>query len=140
MQFPSEEYWSWKPIVKEKEKIEPGGVINIYKETINGWLYYARLLSTSPDVKINVDWKADGVIEIAETIRHLKDAGYSASQLGFRILTYDDFESIYSLEFAPGIGGFPGVPFRGASSLYLVNTGSVDAYIWFTGWIIEVKK
>lgn len=139
MRFPKETYWSWLPVVKEKELIKPGGVLDLFSEEKDGWLYYVRLVSTNPDIEVNIDVFADRMIEISETIRSLKEAGYAASQLGFRILTYDDFNSIYSVEYAPGMGGFPGVPFRGKNRAYLVNKGNVDAYVWFTGWLIEVK-
>jgi len=140
MKFPSEEYWEWKPIVKEPGLIAPGSTYGIVDEKGCGYFFYCLIVSTSPDVKICIDMYADGVIEVKDTIKELEQGGASASSI-FKICRYDDFTPIYVVEIAPGVTGFPGIPFRGYNKMWLENTAKTPIYVpVVTGWLIKLKE
>lgn len=123
MRFPEAKYWSWKPVRKE-EPIPLGGSLDVYSGIGSGWFYIAVLISNNPFVKICIDAYADGVIEVRDTIYELELRGAAATNL-LKVVMYDDFNLLYSVEFTPGILGFMGMPYREKNKFWLENPASV---------------
>jgi len=137
--FPKSKEWTWSYRVLVSQVIPPYTPRYIvYEEEGAGWIYFVLLFSTSKDLRFVVDIMADEIIEIDLSIAELWELG-GAELRGFRIVRFDDTASKYVVEYAPGLLGFPGTPFRDRNRFYLVNPTSSPIIVSLWAWLIKLK-
>jgi hypothetical protein len=119
--FPLQKYWRWE-VIKKTEKLNPKQKSKVLDRDVSGWLYWVHVRADNPDVLLQLDLASlPYVAEIDVTFRMLYEMGATNSVGGFRLLRYDDVNKVYSAEFAPGILGLLGAPFRDKIRVTVTN-------------------
>ncbi|MEM3725135.1 MAG: hypothetical protein QW209_06440 [Nitrososphaerota archaeon] len=139
--FPISDKWSWVPKIFTNQVI-PSNTPKylLYDEAGAGWIYYIRLISNNAKIRWVLNVMSDETIEMNLSIEELYlQQGLEDSE-GLRILKYDDVNKIYVMEYAPGVLGFPGTPFRDKNTLYLVNPTPDPITFTVYAWLIRVKQ
>ena len=134
--------WRYLPIVLKNQRLQPGERLPIQETEEPGWCFYALLTSNNPYLEVWIDVYADRSLEIRQSFYSLNLLGSTQSIGGFRILKYDDTNKIYTMEFAPGMTGGFGIPFRERNVIYVNNPKvtplgpNTEANYSFYAWLI----
>jgi hypothetical protein len=130
--------WSWAPKVFVNQIVPPQtSKYMLYEENGAGWIYWAMLTANNPNLRFVLNVKADETIEINISLAELYAMG--GTQLrGFKVVRYDTTNNVYTVEYPPGLLGFPGTPFRDKNLFYLINPTDSPITFSFWGWLILV--
>ncbi len=138
--FANSNKWSWKSVIRNDSVVLANSRIPIFKEVGNGYIYYTWIYSDNPLLSWIVEYNADGSTQLNTDFATEYALGGAQSMGGFRITKYDDVNTIYTMEFSPGIFGFPGLPFRDGVSLFLNNPTSSTISFAIYASLIMVNK
>jgi hypothetical protein len=138
--FPLQKYWRWEVIKKTDEKLKPGQRYTIFDRKVSGWLYWVHAKADDPDILLQLDLASlPYTAEIEVTFRMLYEMGATNSVGGFRLLRYDDVNKVYSAEFAPGLLGFLGAPFRDRIRATIINPTDREITYSILAWVIMIE-
>jgi hypothetical protein len=135
--FPLQKYWRWEVIKKTDEKLKPRQRYTIFDREVGGWLYWVHAKADDPDILLQLDLASlPYTAEIEVTFRMLYEMGATNSVGGFRLLRYDDVNKVYCAEFAPGLLGFLGAPFRDRIRATVINPTDHEITYSILAWVI----
>ncbi len=138
--FPNSDKWGWKSVILDSKIVLANSKISIYNEVGNGYIYYIWIYSNNPLLSWIAEYDANGSTRLATDFATEYALGGVQSMGGFRITKYDDVNSIYTMEFSPGIFGGLGLPFRGRSNFFLSNPTSSSITFAIYASLIMVNK
>jgi len=135
--FPTTSLWRWYPVRLTNFTIPPGQKAVVWNMKSSGWIHFVTVRCNNPDIIFQIDVQADGLLEIAVSIRDLKDMGLVSPMAGvFTVTNYDDSNNDYTFVYSPT--GW-GIPFRGMNrgTIYNPTTETVTVKL-LNAWILEL--
>jgi len=138
--FPVQKYWRWSVVRYRNRTLNPWTSLVLWDHEAAGWLYYVHAIADNPDITLRLDLASlPDTMEIEVSFRDLYEMGFTNSIHGFRVLRYDDTSRVYSAEFAPGISGYLGAPFRDRIKAIVVNPTDKPVTFSINAWMIMLE-
>ena len=138
------EKWRWQVYNIDTQVIKAGKTKKIYDERGSGFLYYFFLTATGPSLKWTLNYlggEAKGKQEVAITTSFNNEnttSGVANAISGYRVLKRDTTNNIHTVEFGPGVQGFPGIPFTGWNIFSLENPAASDVTYSFLATLLRI--
>jgi len=133
--------WEWF-VVKDFDKvIQAKSKQDLWDKEGAGWVYWAFFNCDNSKLLINIDVVSHpGAVEIKVSPEMLFNWGFTQSVGGFRVLAYEPSTNTYTVEYAPGVLGHFGTPFRDRNRCWLENPTDSPIKYNFQAWLILFKK
>lgn len=139
--IPLDKDWYWFVVRYINEVLKPGEKKMVWDKDEPGWFYWALVSSNNPLILFNIDLVSiPSMVEIRVSPYNLYTWGLNESIAGFRVLKYDAVSNIYTVEYAPGVLGFIGTPFRERNRAWLENPTNTDITFTLQAWLILFKN
>jgi hypothetical protein len=131
--------WEWFVVRELDRTVAPKSMYLLWDKAGAGWIYWAFLNCDNPKLLLNIDVVSlPGAVEIKVSPEMLWKFGFTQSIGGFRVLAAESGN--WTVEYAPGVLGHFGTPFRDRNRCWLENPTDTPIKFNFQAWLILFKK